>query len=397
MSIWTRKNIALHGEFQKAFFGKAYESDLVRIQDIGEDFSKTQKLGDWEYENLYKRNNKKNSVLQMFLLYDNVTLLDSSAAYDYSELEKTGVINVVTSEKEPMFLGDFEWDVATRNYAFYLKPMLIPGLLALIGSNTNKKLRMHGLSAKKFVNIMFDELVQPEKKLHTEIDKERAYTFIRNNSNEHYQRQKIKWDGQNVNEDLAREVLESQWVFNITESIGTLIAILDVGNGNDSIVLQSDYKDGDLKEFKEFNRTLYKEALPESYRLVKMSCEKVLKSLPKLETIEDTLRLKETKRLEIERLKEILFEVDESLKNGYTAGLKNAQEHVEKAVKELNLGKNTEKVSKWTTYMSLPVMAAEMYLNSPPVIGYSVAALGGATTFDSSSRKKLHSWTSVVR
>lgn len=157
-------------------------------------------------------------------------------------------------------------------------------------------------------------------------------------------------------------------------------------------MLQDQYK---IPEYKCFSS----EAIDHlnSYKILKSEFSKCFDKLPALKNIYDVLNLKEKKNKEIKRLNEIIEHIETSLREGRTDAILTAQNEISKAVKELNWGCRVSKISKWCTYLSLPVGIIEYYMSLPPISGISLASIGALSTFTNDFANERNNWLQVVR
>lgn len=74
-----------------------------------------------------------------------------------------------------------------------------------------------------------------------------------------------------------------------------------------------------------------------------------------------------------------------------------ASSNIAKASKELSKTDKLDEVSKWTTYLSVPVAVTEIILSAPPVAGISPGIIGTYSTKKSNDIKRKNNWISVIR
>ncbi|WDE02143.1 hypothetical protein [Thalassomonas actiniarum] len=398
MNSIYRNEVSLYGVYQRAFFSKAFKEKLISpIEPAQKDIDVTT-LAEEDYDRLYKYNPKKTSVLQMFLLFDRITLIDADFGFDYSKLKETGLIDVITLWEEPLLLGQNDWDLATRNYAMYLKPMIIPGLISFLEKDERYALkRRFGLTPKTFFSAFFDMCILPE---HTSYDIEtfkKVDQYIIEHTEARYIKNKEMWDSNSISKDQAYERIISWWSYHVTESVGKLMTLIDISNQQNTIVVQNEFRelDSPINGMKNIHSNI--DMTMEAYGILKMSCEQLIGALPKIGTIQDVLRIKEKRSKDIQRLRTALNEVEYSLKNGETHALRKANKIIAGAAKELNKGFELQKVSKWSTYMSLPISGIEYLFGLPPISGISVGVIGAASTAYSNQLVGKNDWMSVIR
>lgn len=130
----------------------------------------------------------------------------------------------------------------------------------------------------------------------------------------------------------------------------------------------------------------------ESFRLLRTCYQEAIGELPKLTSLSDALNLKENRRKDIERLRSVLGEIEESLLHGETVAARTAAKSFRKAARDLARGTTATKIGRWVTYLSLPAAIAEAYFALLPVIGVSLAIGGATSTFISDAAKAKSNW-----
>jgi hypothetical protein len=373
------RQLDLYGSYGDALFAKAYEAKLITpIMDLppidlgGGLVSDPQKAAQSHY-NRIKRSPFKTAVLQMFLLHDKVRLLDAEFTYDYKSLKSTGFVEVVTSIDQPLFVGSNKWDESERQYAAFLKPMVLQELKRkLKGLKLREAVKKIGLTQQTFVSCWFDLVILPNVSKHKE--EELSHTLY------------------------LLKLLDNKWPFSISihvihKAVGSLIALLELSHNRRSLVLQNRYSD--VMCMQEANSRISSSISRdmEGYIILKASCESAIGALPKLQTMADVIKLKETRRKDIRRVQLALEEVESSLREGREAAIRQADRLVGIAVKELNKGAVLEPIGRWTTYLSVP---AALVLPANPSPGIILGIVGTACTLGSSIAARSQ-WMTVMR
>ena len=134
------------------------------------------------------------------------------------------------------------------------------------------------------------------------------------------------------------------------------------------------------------------------YNTLKIELSNYLGYMPKFESFHDVLRIKDKQRQDIKRLQNVISELEATLVEcGNEKMITQAVNNVSKANKELLRLKQYEKVSKWTTYLSIPIAVSEIVMQLPPILGMSLAGIGTSATLKAEHSKKQSGWVSVIR
>jgi hypothetical protein len=134
---------------------------------------------------------------------------------------------------------------------------------------------------------------------------------------------------------------------------------------------------------------LSQEAAIESFRLFRVTLNKLDWYFPEVNSIPEALRLREDKR--ISRFRKRIMEFSKGLKSGDSQNLEDMQRAVADSSKALRGLQKANMATRWATYVSLPVTVAES-LFSLLILGPCIAVIGtGAqAVFDYTAIK--HDW-----
>lgn len=389
-------NILLYDVYEDAFFGKAIEEGFAKIYQFQDDELDTARVADWNYEHIYKYNHFKSAVLQMFLLYDKAILLASDPSYDVDKLTSTGLVDVIPFDSSTLIVAD--WNSAEREYAMYLKPYLIDSILKKeLSAKKRKKLKKYGLTPREFVHTLYDVSFLPDRALLKDKAYKQAAAFIKDDIHLAYERKKDMWNEAGVDKEFAMNLSEVWWRLGIIHPVEMFMALIERSILNNAVLMQSKFKldNANLSKMTEIITTT--KSIGDSYQILRLSFEKMVGQLPKLNSLTEVLRLKEKRHRDITRLRSVLSEIEQSLREGRTAAIHKAENEISKAAKDLSWGNTVDKVSKWTMYLSLPVGIIELYLAMPPVTGISFTSLGIASTLTAGVVKAKNQWIQVLR
>jgi len=127
-----------------------------------------------------------------------------------------------------------------------------------------------------------------------------------------------------------------------------------------------------------------------AYQVFKATIEGLSGFVPKANTIEDVLRLREDTR--VGRFRSRLSEFVQAAQSGDAYAMRDLRGAIQRDSKELGGLDSRKKISKWTTYLSLPVSVIEALTGMPPITGLSIAGVGGVAQVASDAKKRKHDW-----
>lgn len=350
----------------------------------------------FDYDYNYKRNPHKTAVLQMFLLFDDLVLLGADPGYDYTKLEKTGLVNVTTITDDHALLGSLDWSPAEKAYARFLKPVVIDHLVNTgVSSADREALREHGLRPKQLYSELFDFWMADEPPDPPQQSLVKALNFLEARSEVAYVRSKARSDSLAVDPADAMDRLRFYWASHVSSAIGELMALLDTSVDHNGVLLQNEFPMNALDAL-DYDVPAYDSALT-SYRILRVSFEKMIHELPQLDSVDEVLRLKDKRASDVARLKEVVAGVEYALRDGEPNALQVAEHEISQAAADLARGNKTSRVSRWATYLSLPIAFVEMYLSLPPVLGLTTSAVGTGATLSESVISSRNGWLQVIR
>lgn len=392
-----RCNILLYGSYERAFLSKAIQNGFATPINIPDEELEVTDIAEWEYERLYKRLPMKTAVLQMFLIYDKVILVGTNELYDTEKLRGTGFVDVVSIHDEPGLVGSQEWSIAAREHAMHLKPFLLDRLVKVLSQRDKVEMRRYGLTGRQFFSTFYDISFSPDREALADLPCDKVVSFINQNTRTVYSRQKPKWDNKRVRPETAMDWIRYRWTCHVAESAGSLMTLLEKTVLLDAALMQSQFSIGRTtalgvaEDLRSGPRTL------DAYGILRSCYEEAIGELPKLRSLKEVLQLKERRANDISRLRSVLSEIEHCLEHGETTTAKLAMRSIRKAARDLTRGTTASKVSRWATYLSLPIGIIEACLALPPVAGITFASVGAASTLTSDVVKSKNKWLQVVR
>lgn len=128
----------------------------------------------------------------------------------------------------------------------------------------------------------------------------------------------------------------------------------------------------------------------DAFRLFRLTLRDLDGYFPEVHTIEDVLRLREDKR--IKRFRKKISEFSQGLREGDIENLEEMTTAVTQANQVLKKLEPYRKVTKWITYLSLPVTIAEAIFYQVPILGSSLALVGAGSRIKIDYSKLKHDW-----
>lgn len=395
----SENKFILYGSYEKAFTAKSIEAHFIAPFEIFQEIPDYKNSEAFNYEYFYKKNRHKTAVMQMFLLADKITLVDPSIEYDYSKLINSGFVEVFTAENNDELLGNFDMtdDIITTLSLF--KPIIIKNVTEFFKKiEIAKYIKDFGCTPKKFTELLFEHHYSPVYK-NVKNDKfEIVKKILTKYHKESFERTGELYKDMGVDKETAHHIYATSLVFSFNQALGTISKLNEISKKTSSKVLQDQYSFDILTKSK--NRL--ESIVPgndylNSYQLLKVSLENQIGQLPKLDTLDDVIKLKEKKRKDIFRLNEIIANIEDSLREGRAKAILKANAEIGQAVKELNKNLTTEKISVWSTYLSIPLSAVELLIGVPSVASICSGITGAIATYKSNRIKKNNEWIYVVR
>jgi len=392
-----RDSIILNNEFEFVLIREAKKGDYVKAlpkELLGEN--------DWLSPNeeerielaLHKKITKEKiqKVLQMVLLYDKIILPCNNDFSDFSNLINTGNFDIRSYDdmQEGLGINKFPGDI-DYDYSQIIKPALIYEMKETVKHLYYK--RVDGFTDYKFASMMYDLLFSQgtdrfQKLMNTH------YDFISSNAIIHMIRHmnnpiySITSTGDYV-KDYLQEMIQ---IFAV--HVEALLWDMKLSSEYNATIVNTNYRIEKLG----YNHAQKLKDRDSIYNTLKIELSNYLGYMPKFESFHDVLRIKDKQRQDIKRLQNVISELEATLVEcGNEKMITQAVNNVSKANKELLRLKQYEKVSKWTTYLSIPIAVSEIVMQLPPILGMSLAGIGTSATLKAEHSKKQSGWVSVIR
>lgn len=392
------RNIVLFGDvYEKSFLSRSMKEGY--IEPIT-DYYLSNLIHEIDYVRTYKNLRHQTASLQMFLLFEEVVLVNPDIlGYEYKRLENTGFFKVISIENESAFSGSLKWDGKLVEQAIIYKDIIVSSLIKKTDKVTKYYLKKYRLSTKQFWSTVFDmcflesyDTIKSEYLAKVQFfieDKAKETLTLRGN----YE----FWRNNVFGPKMIYDQLCLAHYQMVLMATGTFLKMLEFSSFNDCVLLQKEF---DIT--KGYSRYSKRELLSgndilHGYQIVRVTYEKLISALPKLSSIEDVLRMKDKRRKEIRRLRQVIFHLESEIKGNKHKRITKVAKDIAKASRELSRGLTLSKVSKWTTYLSLPIGVVESLLGIPPVLGLSVGLLGVSSTYNCNEIEKNNSWIQVIR
>ena len=329
---------------------------------------------------------KVQNLFQMMILYDHVTIPSFIEWDDYSKLEETGYVKINTYDDMKYYMQevfeDFDYE-----YGQYIKPAILPEIKKTIAAfNYSKK-----KSDLKFASIIYDLY------LWSKIDKEQFEKVIYKNremlaQNAEIYKTRVHLPIQfNGNTILNYLTFLFDW---LEVHVDQLLWDLNLSNTLDGVIFNSEYNLGKLGVIQETDPRIDNKV----YRTLKIELKRIIGTLPHANTLNDVFKIKEQRSKDIMRLRQVLDNLENELRNnGSKKMIEKAINEIRSASAELSKLKEVDAVSKWITYLSLPISVAEKAIGIPSEIGIGAGIISAYTTYKSGSILKKNNWITVIR
>lgn len=383
-----RNNLIINAEYEYILLQEAKKSGYYKEIPYPKDVDWLSREESDEIDQRIRKISKRkiNNLFQMILLYDNIVIPSFVEWDDYSKLEETGFIKIYTYDDMQNYMSglydDFDYD-----YGQYIKPALITPIKKLVSNYNYCKI----MSDIKFASIIYDLYIW--SKVDTlNFGKLVEENLIMLSFNASIFDSKII-NQVNFSENIVLNYL--YFLFNWMEvNVDNLLWDINLSYSSDGIILNSEYnidKIGINQEEKPSEDVFV-------YRTLKAELGNLIGALPHADSLEEIFRIKEKYKKDIKRLKIVIDELEEVLKKyGKEKMIIEASSNIAKASKELAKTDKLDKVSKWTTYLSVPVAVTETILSAPPITGISLGVIGTYLTKKSNDIKRKNNWMSVIR
>lgn len=134
-----------------------------------------------------------------------------------------------------------------------------------------------------------------------------------------------------------------------------------------------------------------------SHSTIRLQLKGLIPELPAFSSFDEVRRVKERKRKQIRRFREVIEFTEEGLRNGDNTILTKIDREIALALKDLNAGQKLAKISEWATYFSVPIASIEMLLGVPGILGIATGVAGTACQISSKQATTKGDWVNLVR
>lgn len=394
MDYVMRQSIILSNEYEQLFLHEAQKSGLIELLPTYANVlydSNELKEGESLYTaRLDSQVEQKKNLLRIILLFDEIILPQAPGEYDYHRLKNNGTFKIIPFD-------DYYYDNPIqkedhKQYAQYLKSAILPV--------AEKELRSYfktipvNIQYSEFISALYDTVLL-NKNLHNKYKE-----IIRIN--------KRSFDLRNAeyfkHADLLKlpEMLGPERRF-FTDVSGLIVTMfedlcwqLQISSDNDSTIMNCEYQLANIG-CESSDEEL--ELATDAYRILRVECGKALGTLPEVKSIQEVIRLKETRRHDIHNLKQELSRLEYEIKNsGSINAVEKAATDISKASKALSVGSAVSKVTRWTTRFLLPLTVASLFMQRPEVTFGSglVTTIGLATTAIGDFLSQKNNWLELL-
>lgn len=412
MNLTNRSSLIISGSYYDSLMSAAIKDNKVRLLGhvnpklIGEEtkeamdnstlsFASSGLVHKSKLERRFRYSKYRSEVLQMMLFFERTILFDPNLYIDYDGLLSSGHFELAESPAN-FFKGI---DSPTREYAGLIKPIVIETLIELIEKRKMNFLYPFKVNKRSWLEKLFYFYMEWEPGAGHRDEFEALSRDIEIAANLEVELNTLQLSPyfEGGNRDIVVKMFVDWLPIQIAHETEKLMAMVDYSNKNKGVLLQSEYKFEGKDSENSILETRKVQRLIDSYSILRISLQKKIGSLPALSSIDDVFKIKEKKRKQIERLKEVLSEIEFNLREERHTGYKTAVNHINAAVRDLNRAERLEKVNNWTTYLSLPVGAIEAILSLPPIAGLTLGSVGAIATLKTQRAKEKNDWINIVR
>jgi hypothetical protein len=362
--------LILSPDYTFALTAKLIESDYISFRDR------------WFYDEQLKFNRKKKQTLELLLLFEKTYLMGADSDVDFSKPINDGLVEIISTTDDKAFKYFSENTDEIKERAKLLKPVILSNPALKYDDDIRNYLKSKGISSNKLLSELFN--LRFEQEFHAETLDIFCQYFIEKNKNH---------DSKFNISPPEIVMIHSNRVGNFA---GQLMHYLDNSSSREIPIILDEFKLAGIKpinkKLADVNSDIYN-----AFQIIVLQMENLIGTFPKVDTIYDVLSIKEKKRNELKNLREILQEVEQAFKLNKKYAFWKSKKLIEKASKDLRHGLSYSKVSKWTTYLSVPVGSIETALAIPPIAGFTIGLLGSGSTFLSNKIVKNNNWINICR
>lgn len=391
-----RQSVILPDRVQNVFFNEAEKSGLViPLDNIADDLYPPDELR--EANALYKsaldkRDNEKQSIFRMLMLFDNIILPNVVDYYDYDKLINTELFSIY-------FLEDFmEFDPiheeGHKEYAMYLKPAIVPVYEKILRSYFRIGETVGSFS--DFASDLYDVILVGKgmplrHKSFWEANKK--YFNIRNKHSFNDLRNKFGSLPDILLEKRRFETDLYSWLITLYQS---LCWNLKISSEKDAAIWDCEFQLANIGCDSYSSDISYE---MEAYNILRVECSKIIGTLPEVNSIQEVIRLKENRRNDLHNLRQELSRLEYEIRNGSSLkAVEKAAKDISKASKALSRGNTVRQVTKWVNFFALPVSTASLFAEKPEIaIGSGILTVIGQTlSFVETTIKDKNKWFEMI-
>lgn len=380
------------------------ESELLIVRGVKEgfvDFGFKSESNDEKYSDLLEKSRiskqKANRILKK--LYQNILLYDkiiSPSVQTFSfrpvKLNETGFFELGVFNKRGIqdtsyFYGDGKMPDLDHDYALYIKHIVIESILKEwrynkpLETRFTKILENDNCKLRDYLNSMYDYLYLNPILTRISYSNLLSLSFA---DEDHFHTSFFD------NPYFEIDCIIANY---ISQHLHRLIFNLETSAMDNAVISGSDFDIRSISKFK----LVEKNVANQCYEILKMELKNEIEMLPSFSSLKEVLIFKEKNRQGIERLRSVLDELEDLIRNGLSIQAVNrAKSDINKATKELSRYHSLEKISKWSTLLSLPIGIAELYLNNP-LVGYSLTAISFINQISMDMCKRKNNWIYLIR
>ena len=366
-----REIAILNPDYSGALIAKAIESQYL---DWYENDSS------WFYEDTYKGSRKKREVLEVLLLFDKVRLIGADDTANYSNLQSTGCVEIesyISNDKFKFFAAK---DELTNAYAMFLKPIVLGYARNMFfQGDIGVSFKKRGIQPLKVLSELYNiRFNHPHNQEIVDIAID-AFSKMRHKIGGVVDTNTLPEKDMAI---ASPELIFEIYIRRLGNFASILIYYLDLSNDNNAVLLQDEFDFRRIVLNSSNSKIPHQSNYLSAFHILSLQLRNLVGPLPKLQTFDDVFRLKERRGKEIGALRDVVGEVEECLREGREKAAARAIQAVDKASRDLRYGLKLGGVSRWCTYLSLPVGIVEAFCGLPPVTGLTTAIIGvGSTAF----------------
>lgn len=382
-----KDSIILPSIYERILINEARNCGIINhIDDFELDYNELDMFDDLLVLSEYK---KKQEAMQMLLLYDKFIIPESDPTYNYDNLISTGYFDIHSVEEFIEYNPMEEENDA--EYASSLKSAILPGLLKSLKSFI--PYTTSDVSYKTIVSDMYDVVLGIISDFTPDV--EEVISVNRKIKEKEYEK-----NYKRLKEIKAPEILcRDGFINGITSCISVAYHILcwqlKLSSENDAFIVDSEF---DISKIG-YELTDDKNSDMNVYNILRCEYSKLIGELPKINNMNDILKLKKERKSDIKNLRDEISNLQEIItKEGTEKAIERAAKDVSKAAASLKKRNELQKVGTWTSILSVPVAIAESVSVLPThgILGMLLTGLGGAFAVTDKILQK-NNWCEIIR